>query len=426
MPEQDLTIKAKADGFDAAAKDVEKLTSAEDRLQGQVGKGAKTQDDAVKSQEALNASQEDWLGILSNISPALAQFAGSLIKAAKVSGDLASRQIDLGSVLSKVTKGAAASASAIALIGSGGLVVAGIWAITKALEAQREEHNRNTEAIKAETDALNDLSNAHRDQAQAIEDIADARRGGGFDAATARSARETAQRIKSGTPGLSEGSINQAVGTLGDQGLTQEQLAQAAFLIQSGRLELSGQAPASANVEAFKGAAGRYSDATSRFFSREQAQKREDLSAAAKQATATTGASDALDQVIRDTLGPGADVERIRRIVRHVGNESGFKAGSEHGLAGSAYDSFLHYFTGRTSVSGADGGSFFSTLNLTDTEKSDTERVLKRLDDAAKRIEGGGNTTIYNQQNARFIGPSAASQRSRRTNGETAATRAER
>jgi len=426
VAEQDLTIRAKAEGTEQAAADVEKISEATGRLDGSTKKQADATDAATDAQGKLNAAEEDYIGLLAEVSPALAQFADGLLKGSKVAGDFATKNIDLGKALGTATSAAKANAGSLALIGSGGAVLAGIVAINKAIKAQTELYERNTEAIKRRTAAENELKEAQREEAKSIEAVADARRGGGFDAETARAAAQQAERVGERVPDLDTGSVTTAAGIFGDKGLSDRQLAEAAFLIQSGRLTPEPTAPAAVNAQLLSEARGQGADAIETFFRREDAQEREQRSTARQQATATTGASDALDRIIEAELGAGVDVERIRELVRHVGTTGGLSEGEGQidafGVATLPIELWRQRFYGTTPVRGAGGGAFRDIERLDDVELAELKRVLRRLESTGD----GGGIVVNDNRNARFVGRDAQAQAARRINGEAVAQSAER
>ncbi len=322
--QQDLKLTSKAEGFDETAKKVGQVDDATAKLKGQVGKGGKAATEAAKSQEKLNASESDYVSLLSAISPRLGLFVDSLIKGSKVAGDFASQQIDVGALTGKATEAIKKNASALKLIGAAGAVVLAIYAIVKAIETMRQESEAATKALKAQTDALNELQRQGQERGQAIENIADTRRRGGFTADQARSAANVAQSIRERYEFLNPDAVNQVVGLAGDARLSNAQLARAAFLQQSGRLDLNPDATASGMRSKILNALRRYSEPTETAFARETAQGQtfgisgERAQAARQELDQAGGSTVALEDIARQFAPAGVDAGRIARIANQL------------------------------------------------------------------------------------------------------------
>lgn len=188
MGEEKLTLKTEVTGADATAASLEKVKKAQDAVTGgstkataataAVAQGTDAVDKATASQEKLNASESDFVGVLSRLSPALGGFADAMLKGGKIAGDLAGKQIKFGEVLNAVTTAINKNAGALKLLGAAGAVVLGITLITNALAKMREESERLTKSLDDQRDSLNELRGEQRERGQGIEDIAAQRRGG--------------------------------------------------------------------------------------------------------------------------------------------------------------------------------------------------------------------------------------------------------
>jgi len=430
MSEKDLKLKASISGAEETAAKIEQISGAEEKLRKTKTAQTDATTKASDAQGQLNASESDYAGLLAMLSPQLAMMVDGMLKAAKVAGELDLAQGGAAKTMARLTAAAAKHASVLKLIGAGGAVVLAIGLITKAMAASREEFERNTKAIKDNEDAMNELHGKEADRAKEIERIADSRRGGGFNADTARSARIAADRVKQRFGDLSDAAINQATGLLGDQNMSQDQLATAAFLIQSGRLNLDANAPTATNRRIFESSSRRNAAATDTFFSRETTQRGEAMQEAGKQASATSGATDQLREVIRRTLSPGADVDEYVKLMRQFGSASGLDAGLVAATVlstrlNNAWDAIGANLSGDTlAVPQSEmGDTFKDAVPISGLQQANLRKLYQAID------RGYTRPSIHvtnNNQNARFIGPSAAAQRRARTNGEQIAMGLER
>lgn len=319
MPErsQKLTTEAVAKGFDKAAKEHDKVAGAQQKVAGQTKEGAKAATDAADAQGKLNASESDFVGLLSQVSPELGRFADAMVKGVKISGDLATSNIELGKVLEMGKAAAVKYAGALKLLVAGGAVVAGILAIAAAIRKVKEEHEAATRAVNEQIEAETELANKQRDAQQTLENLAATRREGGFTAEQARTAAQQAQRVKQRFGFLDEGAIQQAA-ALGGLDRSDEELARVALLFQSGRGGVTPETPAVARRRIIGQRLGRHAAMLDREFGREGVQQAELNQAAFQQISGQVGGSlDAVAQIVgRHTEGEGIDAMRVAKALQ--------------------------------------------------------------------------------------------------------------
>jgi len=134
-----LTLLAEALGFDQSARAVDVLTKAQEELKkksaelegakltgtvAEVGKLRGEQQalgaaiaELHPEQDKLNASERTYIGLLSQISPALGSFVEGGVRSIKVAGDLASKNLELTGVLKGAKDMILQNANGLALLG---------------------------------------------------------------------------------------------------------------------------------------------------------------------------------------------------------------------------------------------------------------------------------------------------------------------
>jgi len=345
MPDSRLTIVAETQGTAQAAADLQKVADAQQRLlAGQGGSRAgpateaellamaemqyreaitevaDAQENLASKQDKLHASERTYLGLLRQVSPTLAYYVEALSRSVKVAGDLAAKNLELNDMLKAGKDFIKENANGLLLLGAGGAVVAGISAISNAIVKMGKDFEQATKAIEDQQKALNELKRAQQDQQQTIESISDKRREGGLTADQSRAAEQEASAIgKRFGKSISTESINRAEALLGGQGLSDDQMADAAFLMDAGKLELDEKARPEARRRAFDRALRRNAADIAKFRAREGTQAAEARQEAAKEALAVGGTNLDLEQAIRDALGPGAGEEQVKRQLELVG-----------------------------------------------------------------------------------------------------------
>jgi hypothetical protein len=336
-------------------------------------------------------------------------------------------------------------------------LAAGIGAITAAWAKMGAELEKVNAKIKDQQDAMNALKRAEGERKQAIEDISDARKRGGFDAATARAADEQIGRVLTRNPALDAEAAKKAAGHLGDVGLSDEEMASATFLMQTGRLQLTGKESKQRARARFDKAAGRNREAVESQFRREAKQRYDTAEEAFREKQSIGGGKTALEDLAREALGKGVTDEQVKAAIAKLEEKGGFKA-IEAGLVslknfGGQLSGGMRKVTRAPSPEEADAikiGRLLDkrlregpTSSLPVSSKSGGEHPIapdvptvtpdiKEAVDETKgmmreRIKKGEPTSIniHNEFNSKKIVPGAAYQTLVRVNGESAAREAE-
>lgn len=451
MGEEKLTIRAEAEGFGEAAKKIDGVSEAEDRLKGKVQETGAASEETRKATENLTASEGDYVSLLSQINPTIGAFADGILKASKIAGDAAGQNINLAATFAKLREAIKANASALKLLGAASAVAAGIWLIVRAVEAEREARERLATAIKTQSDAMNELKGEERDRQVEIERIADTRREGGFDADTSRRVAAAAGRAKKQYGQLDEAAINEAFGLLGDTGMSQEELVNAAILQMQGRLRVEAEAPAAVRAQQARAATEHYAGQIAMFTERETQQgwgmgrgprppgPTEQEQAAQQEMTSEGGSDINLRRELEKYLPPGSDIDKAIRLIRATGGDVGSK---EIGFASlRPLTTAANRARGLVEFDVEAPGGGYETLGRDEYESlqaalRNMERSRRQGEDRvditqfatfmSSPMETGalaGRQPVvihnhYNQQNSRVMYPDAASQKRATRNGE--------
>ena len=426
MADQELKLTAVAQGFDQAAGEVAKVTDAEKQLA----------DAASQSgvQTKLSGEQfRELQSILNDLHPGLGRLAAGFSKALDLAGSLGTSNVKLGGVLKTVTETIKANASALLLIGAGGAVVFGINAIVAAIQKMGEESKKATQALKQQREALDEIFRGRAERQQEIENVSDTRRrAGGLSAEASARAVQSAEAIGKRFTALDAGSVNQAVGTFADLGLDDEQLAQAAFLIQSGELKADPASRPENLRRQFERSLSRNRERVGAFFARETSQGQGSGIGGAGQTAAAAGAirearnaeggTVSLEDFIRNLPGgltQGLDPKRLAAIVQGVeairGEPVDF-GGVPQGLSNILTDRLVRGQSGdffdleaQTRLLGREG------IEARPEEIRIAEFVLQQLQKAG---HGPGGTVNIPMPNARIFGTDAAAFERRSKYGE--------
>jgi len=245
MPDQELRMEAKFKGGEEVAGELKKV----DEAQKQVGKGTTAQTKAVKqgteAQQKLNATEGDYTMLLGRVHPLLGVVVEASVKAAKIAGDLATRQIVLRGAMTKVTGAVRANAKALLLVGAGGAVIAGIMGIIATYNRLKESIKRSTEALAASGEAHRAAVKRYDEMAAAIREVADQReRLTKMDIAESEAIQRQAQRDEElmGVPAAVSARVRAKLQGIG---ASEEQTRQAVLLATVGEeIEFDPGAPA--------------------------------------------------------------------------------------------------------------------------------------------------------------------------------------
>lgn len=230
--EQELKLKATVDGAKEAARDISKVGKATEQVGKQADGAKQPVKEQAEAQKEVNAAGSDYIGILSQIHPSLGAFAGAMLNAVKVSGDLANKQIDLKGMLDAATAAAKNNAGALKLIGAGGAVVAAIMAIMHALALMRAEADRVKASIRAMVDELNALEGKKIEVQADLERRSAARPEGPYGVVESAKALQAYEALGGKAPYLTDEARKQAV-LVGGVDATLARLEQIAVLFES-------------------------------------------------------------------------------------------------------------------------------------------------------------------------------------------------
>lgn len=186
-------------------------------------------------QNDLSLSMRHFTALVSQASPLVGHYVEALFRSVHVAGQLGAANINLNSIMKAGAGFITENANALLLMGAGGAVIFGIQQIVSAYEQMGKELENVTARIKQYQDAVNALKRSEQERQQSIETISDTRREGGLSAEQSAGAQQMAANIqKRFGKDLDEGAINEAVGMFFDKGLSEEEMAQAAFSIHRG------------------------------------------------------------------------------------------------------------------------------------------------------------------------------------------------
>lgn len=200
---QKLTIEAEGKGFDATAKEVDKVSGATEDLGKKTKEQVKDTEASKEATDKLKASEEDLLGLLRSIHPALGGFAEGMLRASTVAGDLSSRQINLNELVDKGKKLVAEHSKVLSLVGAGGAVVAGILAIAEAFKAMATEARAAATAMETVISAQNALAEARAATQADVERMAAGRAEGPLSDEESATIADTVARLSQTATGIS-------------------------------------------------------------------------------------------------------------------------------------------------------------------------------------------------------------------------------
>lgn len=170
MADQELRLTAKADGFDQAAQQVGKVADAEKKLGDAVSGNA-------GSTQLGNEQFRNLVGLLRDIDPGVGRLVDGFGRAIQFADALGKSNLNLKDILGQVTGGLSKMTGALALIGTGAGIAAGIALIAHAFaDLKREAAEVHTE-LERQRKTLDDLARGRSTRAQEIENISDLRRG---------------------------------------------------------------------------------------------------------------------------------------------------------------------------------------------------------------------------------------------------------
>jgi len=189
MPERDVTLKVKTEGYQEATDAERKLAEAEEKTTEALkekaqaadqGKpGGTGDDDAEKIKETaeetekLTAKQEDLKNVLNSVHPSFGQLIEVMSGALAIAGQLGSRNVDLAKVYANVTSHIERNADAYATLAAGGAAFAAVTIMIHTWHKMREEIEASIKATEDFGDAQSKLRGEQEDvRAQVREALA--------------------------------------------------------------------------------------------------------------------------------------------------------------------------------------------------------------------------------------------------------------
>jgi len=413
MAETQLTLAARALGFDESAKSVDLLAQAQARLvenqkELEEARSGGTIDDVARlAQEQKNltfvvdslgqkqgevtAGERDWMGVLRRLSPQIAGFIDGLTKSAKVTKDLADQKKLLSSV--------------------GAAVIPIVVAIAAAVRAMAAEFAEANKTIRDQAKALDELASKQRERQQSIEDIRAASKLPVFTPDEARAAAVTAGRIGEQFPFIDQGAVNRAV-AFGAGLFGMDQTARLARLIQLGpeSLKLTEQMRPAAVQREINNELKRHRARLDQDFATEAAQSAEGKARVSGEIAQMGGSTLNLRERIAARALEGMDIDKLVELAQKVEDMGGLEELDRLlQMAISGESPSLHVL--RRINQG--GGVFGANLGFLDPTHGATEAEIAVL----RGVFQGMRPIDARQYNGRYIGADAAAQEAREITG---------
>jgi hypothetical protein len=441
VPEEKLTIKMEAQDASGTAKGVESVAEAEAHLKDRHDEAGAAAEASAKAQGKLNASQEDFLAILRRIHPALGDTADGLLRMVRVSGELASKQIDLNTVTAIGTQVFTKYAGAIKLLGAVSVALVGLKLLTDAIKRVKEDAEASKKALedlgRAQTELQGEaISGAEDVAANRAKTRATYRRAAPFTAEETQSIEETLRAAPEAMRAALRPLLEEFGGAKGFgpgagpfTGGQLESLARLGF-------DPSNIAP-SQRERVARRFLERNEDAARALRDADRGTGERRRAAAAKELFDPSGGQASLERIIEEIVsGSGADPEVVRQAVTNQIKELGdFRKLSSRDralkrLAGREESFFIRdEITGQGFPSVEVGGE---KRRLNPVEVQAADAVLARLLPAIEALTGAAKqlrrttgeqkpTVNISYPNARIIGRSAREQEKLRLNAQTRA-----
>jgi hypothetical protein len=346
----------------------------------------------------LTTRTQDFVGLLNKLDPSLGAVAASMSRATRIAGEL-------GIGLAEV-----------------GVAVTAVYALHNAWVQTTEAIKAATDALKKQIEAYDELRQKRDEQQSDIERIAEGRREGGFSTPEeSRAAQVTAEQIGQRFKGaLEERAVNRVVALLGGQGLSVDQLAEAAFLEQTDRLNLEAKQSAHLRLSAFNRASRKGREFFDRFAGLEEAQAH-----SREQPPASTFDIKKFLAALPGEMVRGADPELISLVMREL-RAAGEQAAEPSWTPGLGAMPPSAIPTGdpeamRWLLGGRPGMEGLRTEDV-----NIAMQIMRMLDNVAQKLDRAADTMERQPSNVtisgnKFVGPDADSFMRRATNGETRA-----
>lgn len=467
MPsEQELKLRTTVDGADEAARklhDVEQAADAAaksgsgtgsggDRAQ-QTEKQAKATEKLTDAQNQQKASLSDLTEVINRMVPGLGEFIDTAGKGARVVGDLAHQQINLGKASQGAAKWIKNNSAALSTLAAGGGVAVGMLAIASAIHAMGMEAEEAARATQALNDALNELEAKRRDTKVDIEKASGARAEGASTAAESEQAAQAVERLGQ-RPGASFASAEnrQAAVLLAGADKSSEALERIAILLET-QSEINPEGllalPLDERLGRLERMLDQHADELDKVLQRELTQRFGDQIKATQRELSSKdiGSTENIQEFIRNLpggLAAGQDTEELARLVQALAglspeeraNVSPFElqtmARPPQGFFSNLWDDFRlelakqelspraeHMLGMAGNESPARIAELIVQLLQGQLANASPEELAKRIAELLEQSRASANITI-NQNvypNQRVVTPSGRTQRGQTVNG---------
>lgn len=330
---QDLRLRARAEGFEDAAKKVGNLTDAEALLEKQTKKVGEAAAKVAGQIDELADARERLDEQTDGLDQSSKRGEKSWKDTAGVVGLVATALLKLGSALRSTI-------FLLKLFAAVGAVLKGMAAIRRSIKDDIKERLRLIEVMKIQGKVADDLQQRTLSQKDAIERIAAGRRQGGFKTPdAARAAQVGARRAQEQFTALTDTEVNQVFGTFGDLGFSQEELTNLSFINRSGKRDVGtdqtdamlkllgrrrlrqfqGQVDTDARVETLQG------QGTGRGAFRD-GQPTERAQRVLKELQAPAGSKEELIARMREVMPPETDFEKLAALGKIFSTSGELKA----------------------------------------------------------------------------------------------------
>jgi hypothetical protein len=461
MSDQKFTTEVEVKGAEKGAKDLEGVAKAEAKLEQQTEQVAVGADQAAESTRKMATSQSDLVTLLTQVNPRLGQFADGMLKASKLAGDLATRQISLTNLWEKGSRAVKLHAKSLMLVGAGSAALAGVVAIAKAVALMREEWEKATKAVRDYARASSAAETARAARKAELEKGAAGRGEGPPSAAEATQLSDRLEALMKALAGVVDPESAKKAVLLGGAGASNELLTKLAILIDRFPVAMDtdrvkGMRP-DIRERYIEGRLGRFGEQIEKVIATERVQLRELIAKALAETRGEGGGTAAIQEWLKTLPGRGMEGvsgEKLSEIVaalRGITEGDITKASMGKGIWGA--DIFSEMFrelqmkAAALEKKGVEGATpelvrqAEGVLKMLEraAEKMSTESVVGGLEAAAAELRAAASalasaisntavapgTTIINAQGSRFVGPSSRAQQAEMVNGRVRAERAE-
>lgn len=410
---QKLTLLAELLGDKQVIDGLNRMSAAQGQATSAVSEHGKKLEDNSPKQDDATLKMKDFTNVLGIIDPRLQSIASRLFRTGEAFGDLGTKSIDFATVGKGLVETLTKMGPALALLAAGAGVALGLGAITSAMAKMGEETAKATEQLERQRKVANELRNTQAESKKSIEGISDARKRGGFDADTSRKAQSTAETIKRRFPQLDYSAIQQAVGNLFDVTQDPNDLAEAAFLLQTDdKFKFNRNDTAGRAGSRFQRSRSRNPGAFNAFQKRETKQERELAGDVRLELMSEGGSTRAIEEFIRNYVDADLPDEDRQALIKRL-EEFKNRAGLER-----KYVPFEHTDP-RTGV------TYTQKSKIEDPVDINAVRFFNELEKRDQPLTTpktpGAPMSINIHHNSRFIAPFARGQEQARVNGESRA-----